>query len=807
MKRIFLLLSFSIFLYNGLCLMNPCFAFDPLTAKRLVYENPKGCDEVSGTVTFRASVKGTGAPIPETMKYEIRTEKNGTPVTLIGNKPSYEVAFDTTTVRDGMVFYTAVPSFASDNSATLAGILPRFRGIMVNNHQLDLTRPLIIIGSPMQPYSGPFDGWDSQELKNMLMFAYNLDAHLQDEGIPIPKSCFEDTTATVLNPSNPLESTPTTFFDLEGDSISGTPFFNAASACFANPFWSISGPNGFRDLDENTALGYLQLIAKLNAEDLNATPQIIGLYSEIVNKLTCNFNQVGDWYNTFEYNEPVRNGEPIHRLKEKLKALVNSEGITSVLVFGNYHKSSDWEVSTDAWPAFQEAVDEINTELGTSIRIGSITNNNHRLMDYEGFLRSQYLAMWELVKSANIPAGKKVGLIIAGHGSSETTRLYDVSATQNPVLSQRLKDYISARAGSIYSPTTPVQLCYSEYSNTLEDGAPGVGEQVQQWKNENYDYIFIYPMEWMWQGTETMEGLRRSAVDLVDSNNQDIYLRDVRGRSAVTIGTTKIIVGETIFEQKPYNEAPYHFYRASNTRLLEDRMIELTQFAPPTPVLGTTTIKGGAINLSLAFSDSLLAQENKMTFQNAGITGAVSILSGLIDGTVNANEMSQFIFALLAENGFNIKKVEVHTGTIHLQELPSVSGYIEAPQVTAVFADQTINVDVKITIAPTLISLSSFHAAAAHRQVALAWTTESEINNAGFNLYRSESQDGEYIKINDALIAGLGTAVEGSAYTYLDKGLTDRKTYWYKLEDVDLNGTKTQHGPVSATPRLLYGLF
>jgi hypothetical protein len=30
----------------------------------------------------------------------------------------------------------------------------------------------------------------------------------------------------------------------------------------------------------------------------------------------------------------------------------------------------------------------------------------------------------------------------------------------------------------------------------------------------------------------------------------------------------------------------------------------------------------------------------------------------------------------------------------------------------------------------------------------------------------------------------------------------NRETYWYKLEDIDLNGKSTMHGPVSATSRL-----
>lgn len=817
MKKILRVVFAATFLYS-IGLVSNCYAETPI---HLVYENPKGCDEVSGIVTFSASVQGDGAPVPLTMTYQLRTERKGTVIAeLIGTiPPSYEATFDTTSLRDGMIFYTAVPSFASDNSATLAGIVPPFRGIMVNNQgydetdlRLNLTKPLIIIGSPLQPYNGPFDGWDARELKNNLMFAYNLDQHLKIAGIPVGP-CMIDQTATVLNPLNPLETDPDTsaiLVDLMGATVETTPVLYEASECYVTPFLGLSEANGLSDFDENTALGYIQLLVKLNAEYLNATPRIIDLYSEIVNNLTCNFNQVGDWYNTFEYMEPVSVGEPIHRLKEKLQALVDAEGITSILIFGNYHRPTDWEESTDSWAAFQEAVDEINVGRTNKIRIGSITNNNHMLMNYEGFLRSQYLAIWELVKSAGIPADKKAGVIIAGHGSSASSKLYDVSAIHNPVLEQRLKDYVSARVGSIYSPTTPVQVCYSEYANTSDDKALGIGEQVQEWVTEKYDYIFVYPMEWPWAGTETWEGIRKSAVELVDPNNTDIYVRNGRGRSqiildnATTSDNTTLIVGETIFEQRPYNEASYHFYRSSNTQLLEDRLIELTQGSLPTSVLGTTTIKGGTtVDLSLAFSDSLLAQQDHMTVQNSGIRGIVSITGGQITGTVKTDDMASFVFALLAENGFDIENVAVPSATVNLHEPPNVSGSINAPQVTAVIGGQTISLNVTITIVPTVITLSSFDATAAHKKVLLSWTTESEIDNAGFNMYRSESENGEYVKINDALMPAKSSATAGASYEFVDRDVKNRKTYWYKLEDIDLKGVSAFHGPVSATPRLM----
>ena len=104
---------------------------------------------------------------------------------------------------------------------------------------------------------------------------------------------------------------------------------------------------------------------------------------------------------------------------------------------------------------------------------------------------------------------------------------------------------------------------------------------------------------------------------------------------------------------------------------------------------------------------------------------------------------------------------------------------------------------------PTVIELSSFTASPKTNKVVLQWSTESEIDNAGFNLYRSTTENGEYIKINASLIPAKGSSTQGASYEYVDNGLQNRKTYYYKLEDIDLNGTSTMHGPVSATPRLI----
>jgi hypothetical protein len=112
-----------------------------------------------------------------------------------------------------------------------------------------------------------------------------------------------------------------------------------------------------------------------------------------------------------------------------------------------------------------------------------------------------------------------------------------------------------------------------------------------------------------------------------------------------------------------------------------------------------------------------------------------------------------------------------------------------------------------VVCSPTLILLSSFTTTPKAGKVIVKWDTESETNNAGFNLYRAEAENGKYTQINTSLIPAKGTSTQGASYEFTDNNVQNKKTYYYKLEDIDLNGTSTMHGSVSATPRLIFGIF
>jgi len=83
--------------------------------------------------------------------------------------------------------------------------------------------------------------------------------------------------------------------------------------------------------------------------------------------------------------------------------------------------------------------------------------------------------------------------------------------------------------------------------------------------------------------------------------------------------------------------------------------------------------------------------------------------------------------------------------------------------------------------------------------VTVSWSTHTEIEVAGFNIYRSEVEDGEYGRINEELIPAKGSEGGGAGYSYTDTEVVTGMTYYYKLESVDLTGSSTWHGPISIT--------
>ena len=74
--------------------------------------------------------------------------------------------------------------------------------------------------------------------------------------------------------------------------------------------------------------------------------------------------------------------------------------------------------------------------------------------------------------------------------------------------------------------------------------------------------------------------------------------------------------------------------------------------------------------------------------------------------------------------------------------------------------------------------------------VVITWSTQSELNNAGFFIKRSRQRDGEFQIINATMILGAGTTSEKQFYTYTDTTAQPNVVYYYQIEDVSLDGNR-----------------
>ena len=91
--------------------------------------------------------------------------------------------------------------------------------------------------------------------------------------------------------------------------------------------------------------------------------------------------------------------------------------------------------------------------------------------------------------------------------------------------------------------------------------------------------------------------------------------------------------------------------------------------------------------------------------------------------------------------------------------------------------------------------------------VVLEWTTKSEVNTAGFNMFRAENSDGPFVQINRALIPSAGDPIAGGHYVFTDTEAVAGRTYYYQLEDVELSGNRTRHDTITTTAQAAVATF
>ncbi len=70
----------------------------------------------------------------------------------------------------------------------------------------------------------------------------------------------------------------------------------------------------------------------------------------------------------------------------------------------------------------------------------------------------------------------------------------------------------------------------------------------------------------------------------------------------------------------------------------------------------------------------------------------------------------------------------------------------------------------------------------------ITWSTESEVETAGFHVYRANEEDGPYEKVTKNLIESKGDPFTGGEYEFRDADVKVGQIYFYQLEELETTG-------------------
>ena len=99
-------------------------------------------------------------------------------------------------------------------------------------------------------------------------------------------------------------------------------------------------------------------------------------------------------------------------------------------------------------------------------------------------------------------------------------------------------------------------------------------------------------------------------------------------------------------------------------------------------------------------------------------------------------------------------------------------------------------------IGPNPVKFIAFDGTLKGTRAKLAWSTASEVDSAGFNLFRKILVDAagkavegpQWVKVNAAVIPSLSQGGSGASYAYIDK-VKDASKVQYRVEEVPLSNT------------------
>ena len=232
-------------------------------------------------------------------------------------------------------------------------------------------------------------------------------------------------------------------------------------------------------------------------------------------------------------------------------------------------------------------------------------------------------------------------------------------------------------------------------------------------------------------------------------------------------------------------------------RALGIRFMEIHDLSPITKLTGLTALQLNGNGISDI--TPLVALTN---------LGYIHLSNNQIIDIMPINGLTRLRRLFLENN--QISDVKPFAELINLRELSLIGNPIKdrKPLLDLLQKNPDVKIYLKNHDEPLPVTLSHFRAEHTDAGVILKWTTESEVDNAGFYIYRSKTKDGEFKVVNPTLIQGAGTTGERNDYTWTDTTAKPNTVYYYRIEDVSHAGVREQlatvrlRGLVSARGKL-----
>lgn len=81
----------------------------------------------------------------------------------------------------------------------------------------------------------------------------------------------------------------------------------------------------------------------------------------------------------------------------------------------------------------------------------------------------------------------------------------------------------------------------------------------------------------------------------------------------------------------------------------------------------------------------------------------------------------------------------------------------------------------------------------------IRWSTASEVDNFGYDVFRGPTEEGPFERVNEVPIPGHGTTDEPKQYAFHDTSIAPDTVYYYYVESISLQGERERFTPVFAS--------